>query len=189
MMNRQTHGIIRHLPAGMRLVLLAAAMAWSGLSCVKDNGVAPGFNMLYRQDFFIPVGISEFQVHHFQLQNISTRYLQYLDEHKKTDADITGVITSRASISGIYGDSDLSFVDQVSIRVYDEADPNDFLEIAYRYPVPLDPGNNLPVIPSLADSRRFFSKPRLSVDVVLWLRRPPLFENEVRLDLEMRATY
>ncbi|MFM7155182.1 MAG: hypothetical protein ACKOZV_13775 [Bacteroidota bacterium] len=189
MMNRQTNGVIRHIPVGIRLVLLVAAAAWSGLSCVKDNGVAPGFNMLYRQDFFIPVGISEFQVHHFQLQNISTRYLQYLDEHKKTDADIAGVITSRASIEGIYGDSDLSFVDQVSIRVYDESDPNDFLEIAYRYPVPLNPGNSLPVIPSLADSKRFFSKPRLSVDVVLWLRRPPLFENEVRLDLEMRATY
>jgi hypothetical protein len=100
MTNRQT--IIRHIPAGIRLALLVTAMSWSGLSCVKDNGVAPGFNMLYRQDFFIPVGISEFQVHHFQLQNISTRYLQYLDEHNKTDADITGVITSRIRTSALW---------------------------------------------------------------------------------------
>lgn len=169
-------------------LFISALCALLCLSCNKDIDLAPGFDMLYRQDFIIPVGLSEFQVHHFQLQNISTRFQQYLDEHGKTNAEITGVLTSKAAISGLYGDSDLDFIDQVSIRVYDEADPNDYVEIAYRYPVPLDPGNALPLIPSLADSKRFFSMSRLSVDIVIWLRKPTGFENEVRFDLEMRAT-
>ncbi|MBL7827091.1 MAG: hypothetical protein JNJ57_10700 [Saprospiraceae bacterium] len=157
------------------------------LSCNKDNGLPPGFPVLYRQDFIIPVGLSEFQVHHFQLQNISTRYLQELTDHSKTDADILGFTTSKASLTGIYGDSDLDFIDQVSLRVYDEADPNDYIEIAYRYPVPFEPGNTLPLIPSLADSKRMFSKSRISIDIVIWLRKITPVENEMRLDLEMWA--
>lgn len=174
----------------MRLSFLLFLFLLAGFSCKKDEGpeLLPGFDMLYQQEFIIPAGISEFEVHHFQFENMTTRYEQYLSQHKKTDADITGVLTGKAAITGIYGDADLSFIDQVSIRVYDEATPNDYVEIAYRYPVPLDPGNNLPIIPSLADVKRFFKQSRVSVDVVLWLRQPTLQESEVRFDLQMKAT-
>lgn len=160
----------------------------SGLSCDKGEETIPGFTMLYQENFVIPVGISSFEVHHFQFENLPTRYQQYLDQFKKTDADIKSIVTSKAAITGIFGDANLEFIDQISIRVYNQDDPNDFIEIAYRYPTPLDPGNNLPAIPSLADSKRFFSDSRFAVDVVLWLRQPTTQESEVRLDLEMIAT-
>jgi hypothetical protein len=163
-------------------------MGLLGLSCNKGEDIQPGFDMLYQESFIIPVGISEFEVHHFQFENISSRYQQYLSQHKKTDADITHIFTGKAAITGIFGDSNLDFIDQVSIRLYDQSNPNDFVEIAYRYPVPLDPGNNLPIIPSLADAKRFLSESRFAVDVVIWLRKPTTEESEVRLDLEMRAT-
>jgi hypothetical protein len=156
-------------------------------SCNKEE-LAPGFNMLYQQNFIIPVGISVFEVHHFQFDNLPTRYEQYLDQHKKTDEEISGVFTNKAAITGIFGDANLNFIDQVSIRVYDPANENDFVEIAYRYPVPLDPGNSLPILPSLADSKRFFNKPRFAMDVVIWLRDATTQESELRVDLEMRAT-
>ena len=168
------------------VLLLAASLL--GFSCNKEETLRPGFNMLYQQNFIIPVGISEFEVHHFQFDNIPTQYQQYLTQHKKTDGEITGVFTNKAAISGLFGDANLDFIDQVSIRVYDQANESDFIEIAYRYPVPLDPGNNLPVLPSLADSKRFFSQSRFAIDVVIWLRKPTTQESEVRVDLEMRAT-
>lgn len=175
----------------MRLLVFISlfAVALSGLSCNKSENPLPGFDMLYQQNFIIPVGISEFEVHHFQFDNLPTQYQQYLDQHKKTDADITSIITSKAAITGIFGDANLDFIDQVSIRVYNESNPNDFIEIGYRYPVPLDPGNNLPIIPSLADSKRFLSQSRFSVDIVLWLRKPTTEESEVRFDLELSATF
>ena len=174
----------------MRILIFASlfVMALSGLSCNKGQDLLPGFDMLYQENFVIPVGISQFEVHHFQFENVSSRYQGYLDQYKKTDAEITGIFTGKAGISGIFGDSNLDFIDQVSIRVYDQSDPNDYVEIAYRYPVPLDPGNNLPIIPSLADAKRFFSKSRFAIDVVIWLRRTTNEESEVRLNLEMRAT-
>jgi hypothetical protein len=174
----------------MRILLFSGLLVFtlSGLSCDKGTDVVPGFDMLYLENFIIPVGISQFEVHHFQFENVSSRYQQYLDQHKKTNAEITGIVTGKAAITGIFGDADLDFIDQVSIRVYDPADPNDYVEIAYRYPVPLDPGNNLPIIPSLADAKRFLSQSRFSIDVVIWLRKPTTQESEVRLNLEMKAT-
>jgi hypothetical protein len=159
------------------------------ICCNKADDQAPGFDLIYQQEFIIPPGIGSFDVHHFQIENIPSRYQQTLDLQGKTDADITGVLTTQAVLGGIFGDADLSFIDQVSVRVYDESDPTDYVEIAYRYPVPLDPGNTLPLIPSLADSKRFFKNARFSIDVVLWLRNTTQDETPVRLNLGMKATY
>lgn len=160
-----------------------------GLSCNKNDDQIPGFDLLYQKDFILPAGIGVFEVHHFQLENIPTRYQQTLEQHDKTDADITGIITAQATLAGIFGDASFDIVDQVSLRVYDSSDPTDYVEIAYRYPVPLDPGNNLPLIPSLADSKRFFKNNRFSLDVVIWLRNTTQTDTDVRLNLQMKATY
>lgn len=168
------------------LPLLLAAL--TVLSCKKDEQ-APGFDLLYQQDFVLPAGIGVFDVHHFQIQNISSRYQQGLDQNGKTDADITGVLTAQAVLSGVYSDASFDMIDKISLRVYDAADPTDYVEIAYRDPAPLDPGNTLPLIPSLADTKRFFNKPRFSIDVVIWLRNTTQLETETRLTLQMKATY
>lgn len=160
-----------------------------GSSCNKVNDQSPGFDMIFQQEFYIPAGIGVFDVHHFQIENIPSRYQQYLDQHGKTDADITGIIASQVTLGGVFGDADFDYVDQVSLRVYDKSDPTDWVEIAYRQPVPLDPGNNLPLIPSLADAKRFFKNSRFSLDIVLWLRNTTQQETQTRLDLQMKATF
>ena len=166
------------------IVLLAM-----GLSCNKEDGTAPGFDMVFQREFSIPAGIGVFDVHHFQLKNIPSNWQQYLDQHGETADHISGVITSQATLGGVFGDADLSVVDRISVRVYEDSSPNDYVEIAYRDPAPLDSGNILPLIPSLADSKRFFSNPRFSVDVVIWLRRTTQEQSDVRLDLTMRAKF
>lgn len=172
-----------------KILLLLLSVALLGFSCKKDDGPRPGFDLIYQQEFIIPAGISAFDVHHFQIENITSRYQQSLDQQGKTDADITGVLTQQATLSGIFGDADFSIVDQVSVRIYDASDPTDYVEIAYRYPTPLDPGNSLPLIPSLADAKRFIQNPRFSLDVVIWLRNTTQLETDVRLNLQMKATY
>ena len=164
------------------------AFSFLQLSCNKDNDIAPGYDMLFQRQFDIPAGISPFDVHHFQLKNIPTNWDDYLAEHNKTSDQISGVITAEASIGGVYGDADLSAIEKVSVRVYDETNPSDYLEIAYRDPAPFDSGNILKLVPSLANSKRFFTGARFSVDVVIYLRKNTEIINEVRLDLKMRAT-
>lgn len=53
--------------------------------------------MFYQQYFTIPVGISQFQVHHFESENFPTKYQTLLDTYKKTDADITSILTGKAA--------------------------------------------------------------------------------------------
>lgn len=172
-----------------KIILFLTGVALLGLSCNKDNELAPGFDLLYQKDFILPAGISVFDVHHFQINNIPTRYQQSLDQQGKTDADITGVLTTQAVLSGIYSDADFANIDKVSVRVFDSSDPTDYVEIAYRDPAPLDPGNTLPLIPSLADTKRFFKNSRFSLDIVIWLRNTTQIETETRLTLQMKATY
>ncbi|MCW5922975.1 MAG: hypothetical protein KIS77_11560 [Saprospiraceae bacterium] len=160
-----------------------------GLSCDKNEDVPAGHDLLFQQDIFIPAGIGAFDVHHFQIKNIPTRYDQALELNGKKSEDISRVLTLQSTMAGVFGDADFAFIDQVSLRVFDASDPTDFVEIAYRYPMPLNPGNNLPLIPSLADSKRFFEKSHISLDLVLWLRNTTQTETDVRLSLQMRAAH
>ncbi|MDX1913325.1 MAG: hypothetical protein SFV22_17655 [Saprospiraceae bacterium] len=168
---------------------LLALLAITGFNCRKEDNLAPGFDMVYQREFVIPAGIGSLDVHHFQLINIPSDWDRYLTQHGKTAEEIAGVITSSATIGGIYGDADLSSILRISLRIYDTSNPNDFVELAYRDPAPLDPGNLLPLIPSLADSKRFFTAARIAFDVRIELRNTTQIENEVRLDLTMRATF
>lgn len=162
-------------------------MLVTGFSCKKEDNLAPGFDLYFQQNFSIPAGIGIFDVHHFQLRNIPSNWAQYLDQHSKTTEDIQRVITAEASLTGIFGDVNMGVIDRISLRLYDESAPNDFVEIAYRDPTPLDALNSLPLIPSLADSKRFFTNPRFSADVVIWLRNTTAEVSDVRLDFRMRA--
>lgn len=159
------------------------------LSCNKDRDLGPGFDMVYQHDFTIPAGIGAFEVHHFYIKDIPTRYQQLLTQQGKSDADITDIITASASLDGIFGDADFGLVEQASLRVYDSADPTDYVEIAYRQPVPPDLGNTLGLVPSLADAKRFMTSTRFSMDVVLWLRGTTQQETDTRLSLTLKARY
>jgi hypothetical protein len=158
------------------------------ISCLKERELGPGFDMDYVEEFTIPAGIGNFQVHHFYIRDISSRYLAILDQQGKTDADISSILTAEASINGVFSDADYALINQVSLRVFEEGKPDDWVEIAYREPVPTDPGSRLDLIPTLANSKPFFSKTRYSLDVVIWLRGTTQVETQTRLDLKMRAT-
>ena len=172
-------------------ILFALACATlSFFSCKKDNNTGPGFDMVYTHEFSIPAGIGGFAVHHFYIKDLPSRYEQLLTEHNKTDADITEILTTAASLEGVFGDATYGvFIDKMSVRAYNVNDPTDYIEIAYREPVPADTGNALGLIPSLADSKRFFKNSRFSIDVVLWLRNTTQEETQTRLSLNMKARY
>lgn len=170
-------------------IFLFLATLFIGGGCHKDPDLGPGFDLPYQQDFNIPVALNVFEVHHFQLKNIPSYYAQSLTQAGKTDADVVGLLTVKGNLGGIFGDADLSFIEKVSVRVFQDSNPNDYIEVAYREPTPLDPGNAIPLIPTLADSKRLLTASRFNIDVVIWLRKSPPVDTDVRLDLQLRAQY
>lgn len=172
----------------IRSVLLSVFVAVLLTGCRKEDS-RPGFDFQIRQDFIIPAGIGVFQVHHFYLRNIPTRMAQLLEQRNLKPEDITGMLTNQGALTGIFGDANFDFIDQISVRVYEDARPQNFLEAAFRQPMPLDPGNEVALIPTLADLSKFLNADQVSVDVALWLRRTTTEETLARLDLQFRATY
>jgi len=174
---------VRRIPYMLLPLLLLSA------SCKKKEDTRPGFDLQYQTQFDIPAGLGPFVVHHFYLKNIPTRFEQTLLQNGKLKEDIAAILTTQANLSGIFGDADFAFIEQISVKVYNETDPIGAIEAAYRFPVPLDPGNNLPLIPSLADLKDILEEPRFSLDVALWLRKTTQIETSVRLDLQFKAVY
>ncbi|MBK9337590.1 MAG: hypothetical protein IPM98_13915 [Lewinellaceae bacterium] len=156
--------------------------------CTKDD-TAPGFDMIYQQEFAVPPGVGPFVTHHFYLKNISTRYLALLDQHGRTDAEIKSILPVQGALVGIFGDADFSVVEEASLRIYQESDPNGYIEVAYRFPTPIDRSNVLDLIPSLADAKKIMTKDRFSIDLALRLRNTTPDEMLVRLNLQLKATY
>jgi len=167
---------------------LLAFLIISFAGCKKED-VAPGFDMIYQQEFTIPAGIGPFVTHHFYLKNISTRYLAQLNQAGRTDAEITAILPAQAALVGIFGDANFGVVEEASLRVYQESDPNGFIEAAYRFPTPLDPNNNLDLIPTLANVKKIMKEDRFSLDLALRLRNTTQDEMPVRLNVQLKATY
>ena len=158
-------------------------------SCNRDEDTGPGFEMIFQEDFYIPPGISPFETHHFFRKNIPTRFEQYLLQNGKTADDIETILLEQGNLTGQFGDADLGFIQEISVRLYDGIDVTDYIETGYRQPVPFDAGNNLGLIPTLANTKRFFENYRYGIDVVIRLRDIPQIESEVRLDLKFKATF
>ncbi|MFZ4632832.1 MAG: hypothetical protein ACOYNO_01360 [Saprospiraceae bacterium] len=168
---------------------LGCSLMLLGLFSCKKEELGRGFEMPYVAEFNIPPGINAFDTHYFYIDNLSSRYVSLLDQQGLTDAQITSINTQQTGLYGIFGDEDLSFISEASLRVFDERAPNDWVEIAYRQPTPLEPGSRLDLIPSLVDAKKYFSETRFNLVVVLRLRKTTSMEVPVRLNLIMRAGY
>lgn len=157
-------------------------------SCNKEEDLGRGVDIAFRQTLEVPAGIGVFDVHHFYLYNIPTRYLDAIDQVGVSPDEVLRVITTKGNLSGLFGDANLDFIDRVSLRVFKD-DPTNYLEIAYRDPAPVDPGNTMGLIPSLADSKQFMSEERVNFDLVFWLRKTTQESTPLQFDLNLRIGY
>lgn len=170
--------------------LLALAFVSGLFNCKKDDGLGPGFDMIFREEFSIPAGLSTFVVHHFYFENVPSFYQNLLAENQKTDGDITAILPTKSVLSGVFGDASFDFAEEVSAKVYLPSEPTfNPVEFAYRYPTPLDPGNQLDLIPGTQDVKKFLSKDRFAVDLSFRLRKTTVEETTVRFDFQFKATY
>lgn len=159
------------------------------VSCNKDRDTGPAFDMRYQHDFTLPAGIGPLVAHHFYIKDVPTRYQQLLTQAGKSDGDVFEIITSSASLDGIFGDADFGLVERASLRVYEGSDPTDYQEVGYREPVPLNVGNSLGLIPTLENVEGVMKGSRFSMDLVVWLRATTQQETETRLTLNFKARY
>ncbi len=182
---------INHIQNTMqRSIFTLAFIVMVGLTdCKKEELFDKYANLVYREYFDIPAGVGVFDVHHFYINQMPTKYLSSLAQGGVGKNDVTKVLTSQGSISALFGDADLRFVDRISIRAFAEGDPSNYIEIAYRDPSPVNPGTSIGLIPSLASAQEFFQQDFVNIDVVFYLRETTTEAVNMQLDLTMRAGY
>ena len=171
----------------IRIYGIALALLFTLGNCKKETESTLAFDMVYQADFTIQPGLGIDVVHHYYLKNIASRYMTYLSQYNKVDGNIIKILPAQLALTGTYGDANFDFIDQATLRIYNESDPNDFVEIAYRYPVPVDPGNSLALIPNQPNIKKYLTGSRFSIDLALRLRNITSEETVSRIDLLFKA--
>lgn len=135
-----------------------------------DPTFQPGF------EYYIPIN------------NVRTNALSLLQAKGIDTAAIKSIRPGRASLSVLFGQSDLNFIDAVSIRLCPLGDDKENCgqEAFYRAPVPFNPGTEIDLIPSNVDDIRDFVLPdKINVQVKFErLRSFPEGSFDIILDME-----
>jgi hypothetical protein len=158
------------------------------VACKKDN-TGPAVDMLYRRDFEIQAGLNPLVKHHFYLNNMSSKYLPSLQSASLSDSSIIQVANATGELSAIFGDAKLDFISRISVRIFEEGKPNEYIEVAYRDPAPNNSGATLGLIPTLANVKDIMRKDRFGIDIALETRNITTQTIPVRLDLKFKAFY
>jgi len=130
-------------------------------------------------EYFIPIN------------NVRTNALALLDARGIDTADIKSIRPGRAVLTVVFAQSDLDFLDAVSIRLcpLGQDQQNCGQEAFYRDPVPFNPGLDLDLVPSnVNDIRDFVLQNEINVQVKLErLRNFPDASFDIILDMEFEV--
>lgn len=117
-----------------------------------------GFEMLYRRDFNLPIGLDAFRSHNFEFKDIACDTSVFFTANSVTAKQLTRIEPQTMNIRAIFGGADNTFniVDRVEVWVSDPSRPTLTAQIAFfRDNVPLSTGNRLDLIPNNIDMRPF----------------------------------
>lgn len=132
----------------------------------KDDG--PSLNMVLEPiSFEIPAGANPFETIHFLVKDRATHFFEVLDAAGIKPEQVTGIVAAAAHFEADFADADYKYFQEVSVSVYKEPDSEITREAFYREPIPLEQGNNLPLIPSAVNLDGFLKTDIISFDIAI----------------------
>jgi hypothetical protein len=168
--------------------LFFSLLALLTITCKKDN-TGPAVDMIYRRDFEIQAGLNPLVSHHFYLNNNASKYLPSIQAANIQDSSVIQVTNATGELSAIFGDAKLDFISRISVRIFEEGKPNQYIEVAYRDPAPINSGATLGLIPTLANVKNIMRKDRFGIDIVIETRAITTETIPARIDLKFKAFY
>ncbi|MFQ5446408.1 MAG: hypothetical protein ACE5FF_05695 [Saprospiraceae bacterium] len=159
-------------------------------SCKKDSTslfVIPLQNLKFAVDPTIQPPFT----YYIPINNILTNAQNVLQGHGLDESEIHSIRPGRATLSVIFAQSDLNFLDAVSVRLcpLGSNEENCGQEVFFRDPVPFNPGFELDLVPSnVNDVQDFVLPDQINVQVKLErLRGFPEQSFDIRLDMEFEV--
>ncbi len=146
--------------------LFFALIPFAFFACKKNDERSSILVPLRPVAFEFPSGSSPADTYHFYIENEATDVEDAIIAAGKTWADVSRIEGASAVIEADFLDAQFKWFDEVSMRFY-ATDQTNFLEAFYRYPVPVDAGNRLDLIPSLADLKGNMKPDEVSFDLAI----------------------
>jgi hypothetical protein len=144
-----------------------------GMGCRKKE---EGFEMTYKRQFDLPVGLDIFASHNFKFNDVACDTSIFFTINNATASQIKRVLPRTMSLRSIFTSATrYDFIKQVEVYVSDNSRPNLTPQIAFfRDDVPLGTGSQLDLVPNNVDLRPFLLEGnRFSIRINISLRDYP----------------
>ena len=174
----------------MERIALFLAVALVLFSCKKDDPPL----------FVIPIPNLSFQVdatfqppftYYIPINNVATNAFNVLAAKGVDTSQIKSIRPGKAYFSVVFAESDLNFLDAVSVRICPVGvnSENCGQEVFYRDPVPFKPGFDLDLVPSNVNNiREVILKDKVNIQVKFErLRSFPERTFSIRLDMDFEV--
>ncbi|TAK41660.1 MAG: hypothetical protein EPO28_08340 [Saprospiraceae bacterium] len=159
-------------------------------SCKKEDPalfIIPIQNLSFAVDATIQPPFT----YYIPINNVLTNAQNVLQGHGLDASKVHRIRPHRATLSVVFAESDLNFIDAVSVRLcpLGNNEENCGQEVFYRDPVPFNPGYELDLVPSnVNDVQDFVLPDQINVQVKLErLRGFPEHSFDIRLDMEFEV--
>lgn len=136
-----------------KISILIVTLA-SILGCQKKD---TGFEMNYRRQFVLPIGLDVFSSHNFEFKDIAADTTIFFKANGSYTAKQINRIEPRAmNLRAVFGGGDFVVIDRVEVWISDPSRPKLTPQIIFfRDDVPLSTGNRLDLVPNNVDLRPF----------------------------------
>ena len=124
------------------------------LGCRKKE---TGFEMNYRDQFSIPIGLEIYKSHTFGFKNIASDTAVFFKVNGSyTASQISRIEPKAMSLRAVFGGGEYIFIEKVEVWISDLARPNLTPQIIFfRDNIPLSTGSRLDLVPNNVDARPF----------------------------------
>jgi hypothetical protein len=155
------------------------AMLFGLFCCAACSKTTPGFDMLYRRTFDLPIGLDPFALHNFAFKDISTDTALIFKANNATSDKITRIEPKTMILRGLFVAGNYGFIEKAEVRISTATLGEQI--IFFRDQIPFNTGEKLDLIPNNVDVKPYLMGGKFNVRMILTLRDSPpkTFETEV----------
>lgn len=166
----------------MRKFILGLIVIIFGLSC--GSGETPLFEMEVQAELIIPAGLNSLDTHYFYVRDVPTRIANYA---VTTFNDIDRIQSSNARLEDRVLDFDFSLVDQITIDLISNSNPDNQKEVFYNNLIPFNNQDELRLLSSLSDVRDILTEDLVDLEIRLIFKTFTPREIDTRLFMTFNA--
>jgi len=152
------------------------------------SGCGESLNFKYEVPVAVIFDVPQSEINQFTeltvtIENVITDFAPFLEANGTAANQVTSVQPGRCILSSAFGNVDMGFLNEISVRARSNSDPNRVEEIFYFTDFRFQEGPDVPLISSAREVSDIMSEPTIDIDVVMTFQGNPSVGN-VAMDLD-----